>query len=554
MKKVQTLQDLLFRASSFSRDHGVGFIDNQGQTKFISYQQLYETAGRGAYILQQQGLQSGEYAIIALDSNEDCIIAFWSCLFGGIIPTILQAPAIYNTTNQAAQKISNVCRVLGKPHLFIQQEDEGLKDTSFDAQIHFWDVFKKQLAASFNTIHQKATADQTAYIQFSSGSTGQPKGVVLSHQNITSNIEAISIGLKFHPYKPTVNWMPLYHDMGLIGYHLTTTHACTPQYHIQTIDFIRNPYLWLDALSEKKAGITGCPNFGLVLTNRYLKKRPPNKNWDFTALEGLLNGAEPISARVMYEFNELLAPYNFSPKAMMPVYGMAEATLAVSFTEYYGERKQYFFNRNRIIRDKYAEIVDAEHIDAQEIVAVGKNLKNISYRIVDSSDHPVEERNIGHIQIYGNSITQGYYSKEANKNIFTQDGWLRTGDMGFHYDNQLFITGRYKDIIFFGGRNLYAHDFEYVALEIEGLQYGKVIFCGLFDEKLGQDKVLCFLAGISPSKREDTETQLKTLITDRMGVGIHEIIWIKPVQIPKTSSGKLQRYKLLEAYLKEELS
>ncbi len=239
---------------------------------------------------------------------------------------------------------------------------------------------------------------------------------------------------------------------------------------------------------------------------------------------------------------------------MMPVYGMAEATLAISFTDYFAERKAYHFSRTRIVRDNFAEILPPGHPDAMEIVAVGKALKNIAFRIVDEDNEPKQEQQIGHIQIKGASVTKGYYSKEANKDLFTPDGWLRTGDMGFVYDGQLFISGRFKDIIFFGGRNLYAHDFEYIAQQIEGLQYGKVVFNGYFDDQAGQDRVICFLAGISPSKRERLSKELKNLIMDRMGVSIHEIVWVKPIQIPKTSSGKLQRYKLLDAFLKGEIT
>ncbi len=551
MKKCTTLQELLYRASSFPKDHGIGFIDAQGITHFTSYQQLYNLAGRGATVLKSMTAQ--KEAIIVLKRNEDIVQAFWACVYAGIVPTILQAPMSFEPQNQSLIKLKNVAHLLDNPVIIWDEPSEACDSIGLDNTAVYWGKCWEILETEFAQTRIAVQQHDRAYVQFSSGSTGLPKGVSLTHNNILNNLEAISIGLQFHPFKPTVNWMPLYHDMGLMGYHLTTLFASTPQYHIDTLDFVRNPYLWLDALSDKKAGITGCPNFGLVLTNRYLKRRPHNENWDFSAMEGMLNGAEPISPRVMYEFNELLAPYKFSPKAMMPVYGMAEATLAISFTDYFADRKAYHFSRTRIVRDNFAEILPYDHPDAMEIVAVGKALKNIAFRIVDEDNELKIEQQIGHIQIKGASVTKGYYSKEANKDLFTADGWLRTGDMGFVYDGQLFISGRFKDIIFFGGRNLYAHDFEYIAQQIEGLQYGKVVFNGYFDDQAGQDRVICFLAGISPSKREMISKELKSLIMDRMGVSTHEIVWVKPIQIPKTSSGKLQRYKLLDAFLKGEI-
>ncbi len=552
LERVNSLQELLIRAAKYDCTHGIGYIDSKGNSDFISYSDFLIKAKKGAAVLRKSGINAGDIALIVLQDNKDIIDVFWACIFSGVVPSILQAPMSFDLDNQSMAKIKNVFDLIGDPHIIFDRDISCFEPYSMGDNVFSIDHFKKALTGETNTIQEAVDEDAIAYIQFSSGSTGKPKGVVLSNRNITSNLEAIAIGLHFTPHSTSVNWMPLYHDMGLIGYHLSIMHNCSAQFHINTIDFVRNPFLWLDAISEFKAVITGSPNFGLVLTNRFLKKRQHNPNWNFVTLKAMLNGAEPISPKVMYEFNELLASYNFSPKAMMPVYGMAEASLAISFTDYFSERNVYYFSRNSIVNDAIAKIVDPDHPDAMEIVAVGKALKNIEFRIVDFEDKLEEDLHIGHIQIRGNSVTNGYYYQMDNEGVFTDDGWLRTGDMGFNYDGELFISGRFKDLIIFGGRNLYAHDFEYVSQGLDELQYGKVVFCGYFDDVAALDRVVCFIAGVAPSKRDELSKRLRDLIMKHMGVSIHDIIWLKPIQIPKTSSGKLQRYKLLNSYLKGE--
>jgi acyl-CoA synthetase (AMP-forming)/AMP-acid ligase II len=343
--------------------------------------------------------------------------------------------------------------------------------------------------------------------------------------------------------------MPLFHDMGLIGYHFTAVYCSINQYHIETIDFIKNPGLWLDLMSKMQVNITGCPNFGLALVVRYLGRKKNLPEWDFTRLKALLNGAEPISVQIMNDFTELLKPYNFRTEAMMPVYGMAEATLAVSFTPLLTPPVVTAFDASQLDRENRAVRVEEDSTEARLLTGVGVALNDTEIRIVDEHDHTLEEGLVGHIQLKGAGITKGYYQKsEATEAAFC-DGWLRTGDIGFFFEGNLYISGRHKDIIFKNGRNYFANDLEVMACSLEDISYGKVCFGGTTSKETGHDKVIAFLAGSPGEKAMETFRQLRNLLRANLGITVDELVMVKSNEIPKTSSGKLQRYKLMQRYI-----
>ncbi|MCX6235548.1 MAG: AMP-binding protein [Bacteroidetes bacterium] len=348
-----------------------------------------------------------------------------------------------------------------------------------------------------------------------------------------------------------VNRMPLYHDMGLVGYHLSPIFGCFSQYHIDPMDFIKRPFIWLDIIDKCKITINGCPNFGQALLLRHLK-RNKTITWDLSSLKAITNGAEPISVRIMNEFIDNVKPHKFRPEAMMPVYGMAESTLAITFSELLHQPVVVPFRRKDLNFNLKA--VRADHIDssAQLIPSVGKALNNIQYRIVNDEDQPIKESNIGHIQIKGPCVTSGYYNNpEVTQKAFCGD-WLRTGDQGFVFEGNLYITGRYKDIIFIHGKNFYAHDLEHVAQSVDDVSFGKAFIGGIFDETKGHDKVLLFLVGSVTQETMATFNKIRNLFLETLGISIDVFIPIRSNHIPKTSSGKIQRYKLISAYMRGE--
>jgi len=449
--------------------------------------------------------------------------------------------------NPSVVKLMNVYEQLNSPFIFMSTEVKGSGDLPEDKVKHI-----KELDCNGAYPDPILKPDDLAFIQFSSGSTGDPKGIMLTHNNLMVNMDAIRIGLDLHYPDNIGNWMPLFHDMGLIGYHLTPLYSISFQYHTETIDFIMNPGLWINMMSQQRITVTGCPNFGLALVLRYLNRKKTPSDWDLSSMKAMLNGAEPISVKIMQDFIDALSPYGFRPEAMMPVYGMAEATLAISFSHLMEPSVITAFDPAMLDHENKAIPVEHSEPSARLISEVGVALNDVEIRIVDDDDLPLENQIAGHIQLKGAGITKCYYKNPvATESAFCGE-WLRTGDIGFFFEGRLYISGRYKDIIFKNGRNYFANDLESMACTIDDISYGKVCFGGTTSKETGQDKVIAFVAGIQESKTVETFRELRALLRSNLGITVDEMVLIKSNEIPKTSSGKLQRFKLMQRYINRE--
>lgn len=543
----KTLADLLITAAETCPDKGVSFVQTEGPTHFIPYAGLLSKAGEIASGLHSKGIRKGDKLMIVMNRNEEIVPVLWACILSGIVPTILQPPVSFTEFNTPAKKIKNVFKILENPKIILSPDLKQTFHSEFipEENIILNKFSEKDLNHDFEFV--TCTSEDLAYIQFSSGSTGDPKGIMLTHRNILVNIAAICVGLDIYDSDVMSNWMPLYHDMGLFGFHMTPVFAMSNHCLIDPVDFIKKPVLWLETIDQSKTTITGCPNFGQALLLRYLKNRE-EKAPDLSSLKAIVNGAEPISNRIMTEFMARLAPYGLRKEAMMPAYGMAETTLAITFSELLREPVVTSFNRTVFQNEGRAVRETEKHSDMIELVSVGKALNDIEIRILDEEGHIVENATEGHIQIRGEGITSGYYKNhQITEDSFDQD-WLKTGDKGFIFEDQLYITGRVKDIIFVRGQNLYAHDLENLASKHADIPYGKVIVGGIFDQKKGKDLVILFLVGSPNKAMMELFLDLKYFFRENYGISIDVFVPVRSNQVPRTSSGKIQRYKLLEDY------
>jgi fengycin family lipopeptide synthetase D len=547
-----TLPAILKRAAS-NENAFAGFFNDKEEANILTYDKLLQEATHLAIGLANEGLKQGDKLVIATSTNQETLILLWACFLSGIVPTVLQPPPTFSGYNPPVVKLVKVSEQLEKPLIFMSSlpSSEDVPDLNFRSI--------EQLNCNGTFKHPDIKPGDLAFIQFSSGSTGDPKGIMLTHFNILVNLDAIRVGLDFQPGDVTGNWMPLFHDMGLIGYHLVPLYCSIIQWHIETIDFIKNPGLWLNLLTKYKVKITGCPNFGLALSLRFISRMKNKPEWDFSSLQGLLNGAEPISVQIMNDFVNELKPFNFRPEAMMPVYGLAEATLAVTFTPLMKPYKVTAFDVVSLDRDgkaievQYDESSGVTNDPNKRLIAgVGVALNDIEIKITDHDYNPLPEGFAGLISIKGDSVTGGYYNKIEDSRQAYHDGWFNTGDIGFLYKGFYYVSGRHKDIIFRNGRHYFANDLEELACSVEGISYGKVCFAGISNRTNGQEQVIAFIAGSPGEKARETFHQLRNLLRSTLGITLDEVVMVRSNEIPKTSSGKLQRYKLIQRFLAGE--
>ena len=540
------LPSLLTAASGKFPLHGVGFAGPDRSITFLTFAELEVKALSMLAGMQARGLTKGDVVILSLEKSEEIIPVLWGCFIGGIIPALLQPPVTFTEYNPAAEKTEKVFHLLERPHVILSHDHaENWRSSLIPADLLI-DV--AGLAGSARlALRAGLSPSDLALIQFSSGSTGDPKGVMLTHSNIIVNTADIIRGIALEPGDVSVNWMPLYHDMGLIGFHITPVFAGVTQYFIDPVDFVKNPAIWLDIMSLKKCTITACPNFGQLLVTRYLGRRAAQE-WDLSPVRILFNGAEPISVATMRTFLDGLKPFNLNPVAMFPAYGLAEATLAVTFPDRLREAGVKAFRRSELIGKGVAIEAAEGESNIIELVNLGRSLEHCGVMVADDRHNPIPAGMVGNVLVKGANLTAGYYGNpEVSARAFNGE-WLLTGDLGFLFCEDLYITGRSKDIIFINGINYYSHDLETIALKLENVSGGKIVITGYFDETEGRDKLLIFLAGADNEATRFLCREIKNHFSAVIGLSTETFVLIRSGDIPRTSSGKIQRYKLVERF------
>ncbi|MGO9595175.1 MAG: AMP-binding protein [Steroidobacteraceae bacterium] len=551
LNTATTLIELLEANRSAARS--LTYLEGERETRSVALSELYERALAILHRLQRLGARPGDKLILFLSSNEPFIDAFWAALLGGII-AVPVAPGI---SDEHRYKLLRIARKLHAPYIYTEQRllervgslATGHEDLatleSLRARAFLVDELD-ELGRS-GKLYRARPAD-VAFIQFSSGSTSEPKGVVLTHANLLANTRGATEIAHFNQDDVSLSWMPLTHDMGLIGFHLMML-ANRVHAHLMPTDlFVRRPLLWLQLAARIRATILCSPNFGYRHYLKVLGERAPGE-LDLSRVRLIFNGAEPISVELCEQFLSRLAPTGLPRQAMFPVYGLAEASLAVSFPEPGALYRATAFNRHQLGVGAEPQTIGVDEREAVRLASVGRAIPYCELRIAGDDDQPMPAQRVGHIHIRGDNVTGGYYEDPAvNAATFTADGWLRTGDLGLIHQGELYITGRHKEILFVNGQNYYPYDLERIAEEVPGLELGKVVVAGVRPIGAQADELLVFvlhradMAGFVPLAR-----QVAARIGEHAGVEVSAVVPVR--RIPKTTSGKFQRHLLEQEYL-----
>jgi len=556
MIKAQTLVELLEANSRL--EQYVGYLDGEQAERRVSYAELHRRALGILHHLQALKAARGDKLIIFLNNNEAFIDGFWAALTGGIVPV----PLGVGISDEHRHKLLRVARKLGDPYLYTDRRTlERL--AAFADSVGESATMQRLAARSFlidelEDVSRPGRAvrpgpDDPAFIQFSSGSTTEPKGVVLTHANIIANVRGATEAARFGPGDVSLSWMPLTHDMGLIGMFIMMFANGMQLNLMPTELFIRRPLLWLTLATRKRASILASPNFGFRHYLKVLGAREPD-GLDLAAVRYIFNGAEPINVALCEEFLGRMRPTGLKRSAMFPVYGLAEASLAVTFPEPGREYRALTLDRHHLNVGEPAREVARDDPAALELICEGRALPYCEVRIADDLDAPLPERHVGHVQIRGENVTRGYYdAPEINAEAYTADGWLRTGDLGLFDRGELVVSGRAKEIIFVNGQNYYPHDLEAIAQSATGLELGKVVAAGCRPAGAETDELTLFV--LHRGSLEDfvhTAVEVTRLVNEHAGLEVTHVVPVK--RIPKTTSGKLQRVALEQAFIAGEFA
>jgi acyl-CoA synthetase (AMP-forming)/AMP-acid ligase II/aryl carrier-like protein len=557
MTNAETLAELLTKHRSIKRE--ISYLEAENSERVVSYDELYQRALGILFHLQKVGAKPGDKLIIYLANNEQFLDAFWAGMLGGIVPV----PVALGISDEHKHKLLRIAKKLGKPFIYTDRKTldrigafagpageqstfDGLLSRAFFAE-QVDDISKA------GKVHD-VKPDDMCFIQFSSGSTSEPKGIVLTHRNILVNARGAGEAANWNENDTCVTWMPLTHDMGLIGMHIMMF-AHRMNVHIMPTElFIRRPLLWMTFCTRKRATVTSSPNFGYRHYLKVLGDREP-ADLDLSSIRLIHNGAEPISVELADEFMTRLAPAKLKRTAMYPVYGLAEATLVVSFPQPPEQMYEYIaVDRHTLNVGKTPAALPKDHPDALTIMAVGQQVPYTKVRIAGDDDQALPDGHVGHILISGENVTKGYFENpEANAKGFAAPDSngiraLRTGDLGMIQDGKLFITGRAKEIIFVNGQNYYPHDIESIAIRAEGLELGKVVAAGVRPKGASTDDLILFVLHRMDMKEFlPTATQVARLVNEHTGLEVANVVPVK--RIPKTTSGKIQRHLLEADYL-----
>ncbi|NNC76614.1 MAG: non-ribosomal peptide synthetase, partial [Woeseiaceae bacterium] len=551
MQLYDTMTDLL--ADARSKDRHIRFIDGEKDESDVSFASLWDRALAMLGALQSRGMGPGDELVIFSKSNESFVVAFWAAVLGGIVPV----PVAVGISDEHRFKLFRILQQLDRGTLFTElgllerlldfSKDRGLGNVT--AILENKTVLMSDVKPGEAGDIVRVNADDLAFIQYSSGSTSDPKGVCLTHANLCHNVRAIVEATGWMQDDTSLSWMPLTHDMGLIGYHLSVMAAGMNHAVMDTSVFVRRPLLWMTKTDELRATQLCSPNFGYKHFLKLFERKGLPEGTDLTCVKLILNGAEPISWDLCEEFLTALAPLGMQRSAMFPVYGLAEATVGVTIGNPGDEMSRITVDRHHLKIGEPCKALTPSDPNAVSFLRVGKAIRDVQVRITDDDDQVLKDGLVGNIQLYGASVTSRIYGDDdATRKIFTSDGWLRTGDCGIFDSGQLVITGRQKDLIIVNGQNYYPHDIEEIIAQIDGLDLGKVVVAGATPTRSGTEELLVFILYRQELDEFGTlAAEVRDSVGEHVGLEVDQVIPVS--RIPKTTSGKVQRAHLLREYL-----
>jgi acyl-CoA synthetase (AMP-forming)/AMP-acid ligase II len=554
MSELSSMVDLLRRrALEQPEDRAYVFLSEKGTEEAeLTFAELHRRAAFVAMHLARR-LRKGDRALLMFPPGLDFIVAFFGCLVAGIIAVPIMPPRRTSTRDSSESIIADCgARVL--------LTNSGLMENRIDIVARLRPIDLEWIAIDAlpqNADHGVAeigplTRQDIAFLQYTSGSTSAPKGVIVTHGNLLENLEMIRVALGNTRASTCVAWVPFYHDMGLVLNVLESFYLGALYAVLSPTSFVQRPLIWLRAISRYQAEVSSAPNFAFDLcVSRFRAEQM--EGIDLSCWKVALNAAEPVRAATIEQFAAKFAPYGFDPRAVYPAYGMAEATLLISG----GRRGDELVTRtvSREALQRGAVAVPKNELDSQVLVGCGRALVGEEIAIVDPDSRERRPTDaVGEIWVRGANVTAGYWQNPAATaetfaaTIAGEGGarWLRTGDLGFLDDTgEIYITGRIKDVIIIYGNNHYPQDIEATMQSAHSALRPNCGVAFSFVDQRGLEKLVLVQEVERTQRRQistdEIEKRIREAISNEHEIAVHEIVLIRPGSIPKTTSGKIQR-------------
>ncbi|MER5637118.1 fatty acyl-AMP ligase [Kitasatospora sp. NPDC002227] len=506
------------------------------ETERVGFAQLHLEAGQLACGLLERGVGRGERVGLALPTSPDFARAFFGVLAAGAVPVPLPPPIRFAPLEVYAHRIGLAMRQSRVERVLTEGVLAELLGPLLPQEQGRFTVLDVGSCRAGAPEYVPVPEDAPALIQYTSGTSSAPKGVILSHANLRANIDAIVAGLGVTEQDVSGSWLPLFHDMGLIGMFLTPVLNDIETFLQPPEDFLRDPGRWLRIISEHGVTISTAPNSGYL---HALHKTGPEQvaEYDLSRWRLALNGAEAVDTALLRRFSAHFAPAGFRPEAFLPVYGLAEGSLAVTFPPVGRAVRTLLVDREALAEGTVAESQEPD--GARELASVGVPVDGTELRLVDPSGAPLAaEPAVGSIQIRGASVTSGY----EDGSTAGADGWVDTGDLGFRHDGELFVVGRTKEMVIVFGRNYYAADIEALAAGCPGAVPDGVLAAGIpFEDGEGL-VVFVETRETAPEARNTLADQVRYAVSSTLGIAPRAVLPVRKGRLPRTSSGKLRRH------------
>jgi len=547
--KAETLVNILeWHAKKHPERPHIRFYSDQDEEEVITYLELWNQAEFVASGLQHLGLAPGESVLIMLPTGRAYFFTFFGVLLAGGIPVPVYPPG---RLKQIEEHLLRHCAIADNSLARIMVTMAEAKQFARLMHTHVVNLRAVVTFSELNRVGTEAwaefrkpllTKDNIAFLQYTSGSTGMPKGVVLTHANLLANIRAMASVIKVSSDDVFVSWLPLYHDMGLIGAWLGSLHFACQLIIMPPLAFIAKPQRWLWAIHKYGGTLSAAPNFAYELCLNRLEDHEIT-GLDLSSWRIAFNGAEAVNPTTIKRFITRFAAYGFKPETMLPVYGLAESSVGLTFP-----KPGYGIKIDRIKRKVFMESGEALPVSASEsggleFVSCGEPLPGHQIRIVDAKDRELPERMEGNLHFTGPSATSGYFKNPEKTRELFHGEWLDSGDKGYIAAGNVYITGRAKDIIIRAGRNIYPVELEEAVGKLDGVRAGSIAVFGSDSAETGTERliVLAETRKKNEQAQADIRTAINSIVTALVGDPPDEVVLAPPNTVLKTSSGKIRR-------------